>query len=131
MCSSHQTSCLLLELHGLLTAYDLFVFGFEVTCQLLCSPLDSLHAHLVVAVPLLEIPDAHEDRVLHLLLLFLNLFVQFWIEHFEGGCAVTLCCWFQVAPWLLLVKTETNLRGAATAHRGAVVGFLWIKEEKS
>ena len=79
-----------LELLGLLFTEHLFITCLELASQLLCPSLDTLDSHFMIAVALFKISHTDEYRVLHLLLLFLDLLEQFWVEHLESWRTIAL-----------------------------------------
>ena len=105
--SRSHSLLLLLELLGLLATNDFFVASLKFFCQLLSAPLDTLHTHLMITVAFLEISHAQEDRVLHLLLLLLDFFVELRVEHFESWGSVAFALG-HVTDRCLAAQVESN-----------------------
>lgn len=64
----------------LLLLQSLFILLLKLSRNLLVSLVDSLLSILKISVPLLNILERLEDRILHLPLLLLHLLVQFRIQ---------------------------------------------------
>ena len=88
----------------------LLPLGLQLLGDLFGPLLDALHAHLVVAVPLLQVLHRGEDRVLHLPLLLGHLLVKLWVQTLQSRRVVLLLAWG------VEVHTRPSIALARLAH---------------